>query len=114
MSADDRRGDLRGVREERLFVKVLACEANPEIKDMTLSSATLDVSAGGIRLVLSNMVPMGTLLELWVEIKGCPGKFLLPGRVRWCRPNGEDFICGVELIDNGQESDLGDWQDLFI
>ncbi|MCB1663162.1 MAG: PilZ domain-containing protein [Pseudomonadales bacterium] len=114
MSADERRGELRGVREERLFVKVLDCEVNPEVTDTTLSSSTLDVSASGMRLVLSGEVPAGTLLELWVEIRGCPGKFLLTGKVKWCRANGEDFICGVELIDNGEESDWGDWQDLFI
>lgn len=114
MSSSERRGEIRGVREERLFVKVLDCATNPEVKDTTLSSSTLDVSANGMRLIVSGMVPAGSKLELWVEIKGCPGKFLLMGNVRWCRANGDDYICGVELVESEDVSDLGDWQDLFL
>lgn len=114
MSTDERRGELRGVREERLFVKVLDCETNPEVKDATISCATMDISASGMRLNLSQDIPQGALLELWVEVKGCPGKFLLTGIVRWSHANGEDYICGVELVESGEVSDLGDWQDLFI
>lgn len=114
MVSDDRRGDLRGVREERLFVKVLDCESKPELKDTTLSSATLDVSASGMQLLLAEALPQDALLQLWVEIKGCPGKFLLTGVVRWSRPSGEEYLCGVELQEDDELSDLADWQDLFI
>lgn len=114
MVSDDRRGDLRGVREERLFVKVLDCETRPELKDTTLSCATLDVSASGMQLLLAEALPKDALLQLWVEIKGCPGKFLLSGVVRWSRPNEDEFVCGVELKEDDELSDLKDWQDLFI
>lgn len=113
MSANERRTELRGVREERLFVKVLESGNSPEMKEMTLSCSTLDVSASGLRLSVSEVVSPETLLELWIEVKGVAGKFLLTGLVRWCCPHGEEFICGVELIEQGQVSDLADWQELF-
>lgn len=113
MSTNERRAELRGVREERLFVKVLESEGLPEKEGMTLSCSTLDVSASGLRLSVSERVPQGTLLELWIEVKGVIGKFLLTGLVRWCCPHGEEFICGVELIEQGDVSDLADWQELF-
>lgn len=109
----ERRGDIRGAREERLFVKVLSANNTDNVDPLIISGATEDVSANGLSLMLSENIPAKTRLELWVEIKGCPGKFLLIGQVRWCRPHGEEFNCGIELIDEGV-SDFADWQDLFV
>lgn len=110
----ERRGDLRGAREERLFIKVLSCDANPDAESLIISGATEDVSPSGLSLSVSESLPEDTRLELWVEIKGLPGKFLLNGTVRWCRPNGGEFICGIEFNDDEELSDLADWQDLFV
>ena len=110
----ERRGDLRGAREERLFIKVLPSDENPESESLIISASTEDVSSSGLSLTISENLPQDTQLELWVEIKGCPGKFLLNGAVRWCRPNGEEFVCGIELSENEKLSDLADWQDLFV
>ena len=109
----ERRGELRGAREERLFVKVLSLNDTAEKKSLIISGATEDVSASGLSLLVSKSIPAQTGLELWVEIKGCPGKFLLTGRVRWCRPRADEFNYGIELIDEGI-SDFADWQDLFV
>lgn len=109
----ERRGDLRGAREERLFVKVVSSNDTANTDSLIISGATEDVSASGLSLLVSENIPAETQLELWVEIKGCPGKFLLTGLVRWCRPRADEFNCGIELIDEGI-SDLADWQDLFV
>ncbi len=110
----DRRGDLRGPREERLFLKFLDISSSSGRVDTTLSCKTLDVSASGMRLVSSEQLPLDSTLELWVEIKGCPGKYLLNGVVKWCYPNEDAFVCGIELKDSSSVSDLADWQDLFV
>lgn len=109
----ERRGDLRGAREERLFVKVVSSNTASDTDSLIISGATEDVSSSGLSLLVSENLPEGTRLELWVEIKGCLGKFLLTGLVRWCRPRAGEFSCGIELIDEGI-SDLADWQDLFV
>jgi len=109
----ERRGDLRGVREERLFVKVVSSSDTGDAESLIISGATEDVSSSGLSLLVSESIAVGSRLELWVEIKGCPGKFLLTGLVRWCLPRADEFSCGIELIDEGV-SDLADWQDLFV
>ena len=111
---DNRRIDIRGAREERLFVQVKSCESEPELENTTISCSTMDVSASGMRLSVVENLALDAKLELWIEIKGCPGKFLLHGLVKWCRPHSGEFICGIELVDDGEVSDMGDWQDLFI
>lgn len=114
METRERRGDLRGAREERLFLKIESFSASTDSVDTTLSCKTLDVSASGMRLVAGEPLPLDASLELWVEIKGCPGKFLLQGVVRWCYPNEDAYVCGIEFKDTKSVSDLADWQDLFV
>ena len=114
MVTSDRRGDLRGAREERLFVKVISCPEDPDLEDTTIGCTTQNVSSSGIQLSVTQAIPAATSLELWVEVKGLPGKFLLGGEVRWCREDGEKFSCGIELREGDEPSDLTDWQDLFI
>ena len=80
----ERRGDLRGAREERLFVKVVSSSAASNAESMVISGATEDVSSSGLSLLVSESLAEESQLELWIEIKGCPGKFLLTGLVRWC------------------------------
>lgn len=113
MTTAERRADLRGAREERLFVRVLSSTASSDLESIIFSGSTEDVSASGLSLVASENLPRDSELELWVEIKGCPGKFLLTGVVRWCQPRGSEFCCGVEFIE-ADETDFLEWQDLFI
>ena len=114
MVSSDRRGDLRGAREERLFVKVIACPDDADLEGTTIGCTTQNVSSNGIQLLVAQMIPEATSLELWVEVKGLPGKFLLSGDVRWCNESGEKYSCGIELRDGEDSTDLPDWQDLFI
>ena len=114
MVSTDRRIDLRGAREERLFVKVITCPTDTDLEGTTIGCTTQNVSSSGIQLSVSQVIPAATTLELWVEVKGLPGKFLLSGDVRWCREDGDKYSCGVELCDGEEPSDLADWQDLFI
>lgn len=114
VSADERRVELRGARDERLFIKVRSGEQGSELLDTTIGCSTEDVSASGLRLLLEQNLSKGTLLELWIEIKGIPGKFLLHGVVRWSEGRiDEQYLCGVELYEEDEPSDLAEWQELF-
>jgi hypothetical protein len=114
VKTDNRRYDIRGVREEKLFIKVASCKTQPSIEKMTLRSSTLDVSASGMRLLVTKEIPVGTILDMWVEIKGNPGKFLLQGKVMWNSTQNDEFLCGVELVDTSEDlSDLIRWRTLF-
>ena len=76
----ERRGDLRGAREERLFIKVLPSDENPESESLIISASTEDVSSSGLSLTISENLPQDTQLELWVEIKAVQANFCLTVR----------------------------------
>jgi len=111
----ERRAEMRGVREERLFVQVESENSAGETRADTLSCSTLDISATGLRLRLHQELDIGRVVKLWVEIKGCPGKFMLTGIVRWCCQLSDGITCGIELQESDDElNDMADWQDLFV
>ena len=114
MVSSDRRIDLRGAREERLFVKVITCPIDVDLEGTTIGCTTQNVSSSGIQLSVSQDIPPASTVELWVEVKGVPGKFSLTGDVRWSRKDGDKYSCGIELCESEEPSDLADWQDLFI
>ena len=114
MSTAERRGDLRGPREERLFVKVLNCPVPLGLEDTTIGCRTQDVSSTGLQLALEQHLPADTELELWLEVKGLPGKYLLKGLVRWSREQSGAWVSGIELIETAEDTDIDDWQDLFV
>lgn len=72
-----------------------------------LSSKTLDISKSGIRMTLSQELPIGFITELCIE--NSQGKMmLLFAEVKWCRAEGDEYQCGLELLD-AQDSDLPHW-----
>jgi len=113
MEDTDRRIDLRGARDERVFIQIDASPPDANIEGLTIACSTIDVSASGLRLRLPQSIPAQQKLELWVEIKGTQGKFLLYGEVKWSMSLGEEYLCGVALLEQTEVSDLADWQELF-
>jgi len=111
--SSERRGDLRGFREERLFAKIIKCPSDPILDGVAIGCETIDVSASGIRMVIERKIDLETELELWLDIRGIEGKFLLKGTVRWIEPDEDGFVCGLELEDHEDTADLRDWQELF-
>ena len=95
---------------------VLAAD-EPDLVGSTLSCNAVNMSMGGIQFKTSSAVPVGTLLDLWVDVSSRPGKFFLAGEVRWSRPTGEQdendqeiYFVGVQLR-SGAATDILDWRD---
>ena len=58
----------------------------PEQKDLegrTFTCTTADISSGGVRLVASTQIPVGTVMELRVAAVNPPAAFRHVGRVSW-------------------------------
>lgn len=97
---------------DRLFIQVVSCNKRPDLIGTTLSCQAIDVSAGGIRIDCSDRIPVGSKLDLWVDIGSRPGKFFLSSNVRWVeekRGLQPSFELGVELQD-GAATDIQEWQ----
>jgi hypothetical protein len=97
---------------EKLFVQVILCDAQPAVVGRTWSCRTVRVNADYVEFLCDHPLPVGALVDLWIDLAARPGKFFLSGRVRWTRP-GEDSqeLVGIELED-GAATDYESWREL--
>ncbi len=117
LSTNDKRVHPRLESDDRLFTQVVLAADEPELVGATLSCTAVNMSLGGIQFKTTQSVPVGTLLDLWVDVSSRPGKFFLAGEVRWSRPTMEQDENGVELhfvgvqLKSGAATDITDWRD---
>ncbi|TVS17680.1 MAG: hypothetical protein EA417_06095 [Gammaproteobacteria bacterium] len=109
----ERRHEPRYVCQERLFVQIVACPDQPDLVGRTESGQAVEISAMGIHFCCERLFPVGTLVDIWVDIASRPGKFFLSGEVRWNGSlDGMKHSAGVELED-GPATDVDAWRALF-
>lgn len=106
----DKRREYRRRSNERLFVQIVRSD-DQDLVGTTISCEALDVSANGLRIVTSTMIPAGSHLDLWVDNSAGPGKFFLSSEVRWARIGENGFEAGVELH-AGSATDIAEWRQL--
>ena len=117
LSQNDKRRHPRFESDDRLFTQVVLAAEDPELVGLTLSCTAVNMSIGGIQFKTTSAVPVGTLLDLWVDVATRPGKFFLAGEVRWSRPTSEFDENGDELhfvgvqLKSGAATDILDWRD---
>ncbi len=117
LSTDDKRSHPRLESDDRLFSQVVLSADEPDLVGTTLSCTAINMSMGGIQFKTTQAVPVGTLLDLWVDVSSRPGKFFLAGEVRWNRPTSEYDGNGTELhfvgvqLKSGAATDILDWRD---
>lgn len=96
--SEENRQFPRESRVERLLIQISSADGAPDLAGATLASHTSDVSAGGLALRMARLLPRDSHVELWVRLEGERGKYFLAGTVRWSRPDGEEYLHGIELI----------------
>lgn len=112
--SEERRAAPRFMRDESLLVKIIASPARPELTDMTVECATVDVSTTGLRVLLACPVTPGSQLALEVEALEQEECFFLGGVVQWSREAevAGTYLIGVQLFD-ATGFDLERWQRRF-
>jgi len=108
----EKRQYKRTQSSDRMFVQVVSCDKNPDLVGTTLSCNALDVSVGGLRINSYDSIPVGSRLDLWVDINSRPGKFFLTSDVRWiesAKNTTATYEIGVELQD-GAATDIQEWR----
>lgn len=117
LSTNDKRMHPRLDSDDRLFTQVVLAADEPDLVGATLSCNAVNMSMGGIQFKTNRAVPVGTLLDLWVDVSSRPGKFFLAGEVRWSRPTQETDENGCEMhfvgvqLKSGAATDILDWRD---
>jgi Tfp pilus assembly protein PilZ len=115
-ASPDKRVHPRVESHNRLFTQVVSAPDAPDLVGTTVSCSAVNMSIGGLQFRTQEELPVGTLLDLWVEVASRQGKFFLSGEVRWTRP-GEPlpdgtpiWIVGVQLK-TGAATDILSWRD---
>lgn len=102
----------RSLCREKLFAQVILCDREPELVGRTFSCRTTRASGDYVEFLSDRSLPIGALVDLWVDVAARPGKFFLSGRVRWTRPDAAGrTLVGIEL-QGGAATDYDSWRDL--
>ena len=105
----EQRQETRHDSSERLFLQVVQ-STNPDLVGITLSCTTIDVSPNGLQISCSQEIPVGCVIDLWVDDSARPGKFFLSSEVRWSREKqAGNFHVGVQLLE-GAATDIQEWR----
>jgi hypothetical protein len=111
----EQRGFLRLRMESRVFIEVMAAEADGSEPSRVVQCHTLDVSQNGLGVGIDERLRVGSILQIGVELPGSTAPFYLTAEVRWCRETeGGDsaYLAGL-LILNANGSDVDTWRGLL-
>lgn len=105
----ERRQSSRLLKDEKLYIQILAASEAPDLVGETQTCTSVDISATGIKLEVSQEVPVDSEVEMWVDVKSIAGKYYLYGIVKWCYSYDAEnniFHIGIEF----QDKSLTDFQ----
>lgn len=107
----ERRRSQRVQRDERVLVKIVSSSAE-ELTGKIARCTTEDISSEGVRLRFEEPLPVGSTLDLRINVHDRAGTFILTGRVVWCREERASelaYAAGVEFQREGSD-DLDAWR----
>jgi hypothetical protein len=118
-SFTNRRGSARQQSSERLFAQIVLSEQvdGNSLGGATLRCTTVDCSPQGIAFVAERPIPIGAMVDIWLDTRTRPGKMFLSGQVCWCSagptPNADSgHQVGVQLL-SSPATDLQEWQSIL-
>lgn len=112
---EKRREQYRYIRQDKLFVQILAANEKVDVKSVNVLCHTCDASVKGLKVELELELSINTLVDLWIEFEGLSGKFYLRGEVCWsCQSenNSDLYQVGIEL-ENAYATDYDKWIELL-
>jgi hypothetical protein len=107
--SEDNRSEIRMVSREPLFVQITQ-SSEKNLIGKTMACQAVDTSAHGIKFLAEDSIPVGSLIDLWVDDLSRPGNYLLSADVCWSRKAGKDSrVIGVRLQE-GLATDIQRWK----
>ena len=111
VQAEDLRSEPRELSAEKLFVQITQA-SDRDLIGKTMACKAVDASAHGIKFVADEFIPVGCLLDLWVDDKTRPGKYFLSGDVRWTHKVGKDSTMVGVRLQEGLATDIESWKEV--
>lgn len=110
---DNRRDNERIHRIERVVVNFLSPYQGQKPDCEGEACHTVDISSHGLRIKTLDAIPLGTQLEINIELRGLPGRYFLAGTIRHCVATDDgQYLCGIEISDQINADVMG-WRELF-
>ena len=108
----EQRLTTRIMRQESVSVQVLRPSLESGSSAEVVASETIDVSEHGLRLLLPEALERDRIIDICIQLRDDPKRFLLTGETRWCRYNSERQAheVGIEILD-GEQTDYTAWSE---
>ena len=101
---DEKRKHLRLPVQSKIFIELVSPDPDNPQSGQIVSCQTLDVSRGGLQVVLEQELTVGAILQIGVELPDSQETLYLAGEVRWCRKlarAGNQWAAGFQLLNAG-------------
>lgn len=105
----DRRREYRLPGKLGIFVELRAAGIEDGSPAEILACSGLDLSPGGLQLLLDRPLPVGAILRLGADFGQGAVVLNVVGEVRWCRPAAVGYQVGFALFDS-EGTDIADWK----
>jgi Tfp pilus assembly protein PilZ len=109
---EQRRKHLRLPIESTTFIELLSPRLGQSESGKMITCRTMDVSRGGLQVILSEELTVGAILQIGVDLPNAPDTMYLAGEVRWCLPSNDEqhpWMAGFQIL-NADDSDIDTWE----
>ena len=106
---EDQRNHKRQTRKEDAYLE-LTLDGEQGYIQKVIACETVDLSAKGLKIYMSEAVEKGLITDVLVEISGEAGRFFLTAEVKWIAPCGDDgwYFAGFEIFE-ADNTDFENW-----
>ena len=108
---EQRRKHLRLPIESMIFIEPLISRPGRDESSRMIMCKSLNVSRGGLQVILEEELTVGTILQIGVELPGEKDRLCLAAAVRWCLPSKNEqnpWMAGFQIL-NANDSDIERW-----
>ena len=100
MAETERRRHKRVQTSANAAMRVISLPKGTRLKDRTYFCKTEDVSSGGLQCVISDPIPVGTLLDISISMERPSGTYRHIGKVVWSKHlKPKEHAIGLEITD---------------
>ena len=108
---EQRRKHLRLPIESTIFIELLSPRLGQDESGHTITCKSLNVSRGGLQVILEQEITVGAILQVGVDLPGAEDTLYLAGEVRWCltrRDAQHSWLAGFQIL-NAENTDIERW-----
>lgn len=107
----EQRKNKRFSSQGNLQTEVVSCERHPELTGKNISCESINISADGIQVVLTEHAPIGAVLDMWVSVPKSKQKtYHLVAKICWIKRTKDEtaYRAGLDITVS-DKNDLDTW-----